>query len=98
MRRALEQQQKELGEKRKQFDEDKRLFDEEHQKYMEELEASMRYVWMCVCVCTDYSLSFSGLLRTPRRGRSEVTVVILVGVYHYALVYNYYASHSVHKI
>lgn len=42
MKRALEQQQRELAEKRKQFDEDKRLFDEEHQKYMEELEASMR--------------------------------------------------------
>ena len=42
MKRALEQQQRELADKRKQFDEDKRLFEEEHQKYMEELEASMR--------------------------------------------------------
>ena len=78
MKRALEQQQKELAEKRKQFDEDKKLFDEEHQRYMEELEASMRWVsiWylavsvMSPCMVTE-------LQKTLRRERSDDTVVYL---------------------
>ena len=42
MKRALEQQQKDLLDKRKQFDEDKQMFEQEHQRYLEELEASMK--------------------------------------------------------
>ena len=42
MKKALDQQKRELAEKRRQFEEDKKSFDEEHQKYLEQLEQSMR--------------------------------------------------------